>query len=120
LIGAIGKCLGGDAKAHRPTRRKQRGTGQAEEDQRRIEGQDRARDRLGKPFVCRGHVVKGAVWLDVLKTHAFALRHSGNGRNLVQDQIFRFWGREAHLASSETGEVLETRVRPDGDAVGVR
>ncbi len=120
LIRAIGKCLGSHAQARGSASGEQRGTGQPEQDQRRIEGPDGARDRFGKPAIACCHVVEGTVRLYVLKAHAFAPRHSGNGRNLVEDQVFGFARREAHLAPPETGQILKARVRPDGDAVRVR
>jgi hypothetical protein len=120
LICSIGKCLGSDAQARGSASGEQRGTGQPEQDQRRVEGPDRARDRFSKPAIGSCHVVEGTVRLYVLKAHAVAPRHSGNGRNLVEDQVFGFARREAHLAPPETGQVLEARVRPDADAVRVR
>jgi hypothetical protein len=120
LIRAIGKCLGGDTKARRLAGGKQRRTGKPQQDQRRVERSHRARDRFSKAAVRGRHVVEGTVRLDVLKPHAFALRHSGDGRDLVEDQVFGFARRKAHLAPPESGAVLETRVRPDADAFRMR
>ena len=92
MIRAIGERFGSDAKARRSAGFEQGASGQPEQDQRRIERPDRAHDRFGERRIGRRHVVEGAVRLHVLKAYTFASRHSGNGRNLVEDQVFGLGG----------------------------
>ena len=42
--------------------------------------------------------------LDVLERDPFGTRHTGNRRDLIQDQVFRFRGRQPHLPATEPGQ----------------
>ena len=55
----------------------------------------------------------------MLEPHTFALRDPGDRRNLVEHEVFDLRRREAHLAPSESCQVLKTRVRPHADAARV-
>ena len=60
---------------------------QPEEDERRIERTDGARDRVGERAIPRRHVVERAVRLDVPEPHAFAVRDRRQRADLIEDQV---------------------------------
>ena len=52
----------------------------------------------------------------VLEVQAFRRSHTGDRRDLIENEIFRFARRDLHRAASEADEVRDTRVRADRDA----
>ena len=70
-IGAVGKAFRRDAKTGCRARREELGARQAEENERSVEGTDRARDRIGEGAIAGRHVVKRAMSLHVCERHAF-------------------------------------------------
>ena len=67
-----------DPQTGRPTAHIQSRRGWGKEQQRAIEGNDGADDRIGQPSLARSHVVQGAMWLDVPQRPSLGARHPGN------------------------------------------
>ena len=55
--------------------------------------------------------------LDVRETDALSRGNSGQGADLVRDEIFDLAGGGLHLAAAEAGEIGKSRMSSDGGAV---
>ena len=71
LVGAVGKALRGQRRPGGVARPQQLRAGEPEQEQRRIERGDRARDGVRQRAVLDRHVVERAVRLDVLQPRPF-------------------------------------------------
>ena len=70
--------------------------------------------------VPRRHVVQRAVRLDVRETDALSGSNSGEGSDLIGDEILDLACRRLHLTAAETGEIGKPRMSSDRDAMFAR
>jgi hypothetical protein len=117
FIRAVREHLGSYAETSRTTRIEQSRFRQAEQHQPAVEGRGGAGNGLGERGVARGHVEQRAMGFHVLKGDAFGGRDTGDSRNLVQDEILGFPGRDAKFPPPKTREIGKARMRADSDAM---
>ena len=116
FVRAVRKAFGDDAQSCGLPGADQRGVGRAKQNQLAIECRHGSRDGRREDLVSRGHVVQRAVRLDVLQSHAFGRRHTGDRRDLIEHEIFGFLRAHLHVAATEAGEIRKARMRADRDA----
>jgi hypothetical protein len=83
---------------------------QSEQRERRIDGGDGPRDRVGEIQVARRHVVQRAVWLHVREPNALRSSNGGQSANLIRDEIFHFAWCRFHLTATEPDEIRKSRM----------
>ncbi len=113
LVRAIRESFRRDREPRGLPRANQLRRRQPEEDERRIERADGARDRVGERAIPRRHVVERAVRLDVPQPHPFAVRDRRQRADLIEDQVLGVLRGDADLAPAEPGQIRKPGMRAD-------
>jgi hypothetical protein len=116
-VRAIGECFTRRPQSRGSSSGNEFRLRKAEQYQRRIHRRNRPGDRVCDASIADRHIVESAVRLHVLEFGTRVYSDRCQRVHLANDEIGNLFCRQIKIAATEVFAIVETRVRPDSDAM---